>query len=63
MKNVAPNESLVVVMVTGWVVLVDLLKGIHGNLGSGGQEGHVAVDHSVHGEVIVVVEAAARLGD
>lgn len=55
--------SLLVVMVTRWVVLVGLLEGIHGNLSSRGQEGHVAANYSIHSEVVVVVKAMARLND
>lgn len=50
-------------MVTRGVVLVGLLKGIHGNLGSRGKEGHVAIDDSIHGEVVVVVKATTGLSD
>lgn len=50
-------------MVTRWVVLVDLLKWLHGNFSSGGDERHVAADLGIHGEVVVVVEAAACLDD
>lgn len=55
--------SLVVVMVTGWVVLVGLLKGIDSDFCSRGYERHVAADYSIHGEVVVVVKATARLDD
>lgn len=52
-----------VVMVTRWVVLVGLLKGIHGNFRSRGQEGHAAAHHCINGEVVVVIKATACLGD
>lgn len=50
-------------MVTRWVVLVGLLEGIHGNFSSRGQEGHAAAEYSIHGEVVLVVKATARLDD
>lgn len=60
---VAQNWLLSVVTVTGWVVLVDLLEGIHGNFGPRGQEGHATTDYSIHVEVVVVVNAATCLDD
>lgn len=50
-------------MLTGRVVLVGLLEGVHGHLGPGGQEGHAAAQSRVHRQVVVVVQAAARLDD
>lgn len=48
---------------TGRVVLVGLLEGLHGHLGPGGQEGHAAAQSCVHRQVVVVVQAAARMDD
>lgn len=52
-----------VVVVTRWVVLVDLLEGIHGDFSSRGQERNAAAEFGVNGEVVMVVKAAARLDD
>lgn len=48
---------------TGRVVLVCLLEGVHGYFGPGGHEGHTATQSGVHRQVVVVVQAAARLDD
>lgn len=55
--------SLLVAVITRWVVLVGLLKGFHGHFSFGGQEGHAAAQHCVDSEVVVVVEATPSLDD
>lgn len=55
--------GLWVVVVTGWVVLVGLLKGIHGNFSSRGNEGHTAAQDSINSEVVVVIKATTCLDD
>lgn len=50
-------------MVTRWVVLVDLLEGVHGDFSSGGQEGHAATHRRIDSEVVVLIKAAACLDD
>lgn len=60
---ISSDLSVVVVTVTGRVVLVGLLEGIHGNLGTRWKEGHAAADHGVHSEVVVVVKTTGRLTD
>lgn len=48
---------------TGRVVLVCLLKGVHGDFSTRGQDGHAATQHCVNGEVIVVVQTTSCLKD
>lgn len=50
-------------MVTRRIVLIGLLKGLHSDFGSRWDERHVAVDNSIHGEEIVLVQTPPCLQD
>lgn len=55
--------KLTYTQLTGWVVLVYLLKGVHANLSTRGKDRHTATQHCVNGEVILVVQTTSRLND
>lgn len=50
-------------MFTRRVVLVGLLEGLHSNFSSRWNEWNIAINDSIHSEVVVFVKAAARLRD
>lgn len=48
---------------TGWVVLVCLLKGVHGNFSTSGQDGQVATQQRINSEMVVVIQTTTRLNE